>query len=65
MTVYDRIYTDLTPGMRITIADAVMRYCVPYKSAQKALRRLWRGEVVRRVREGRRYVYEGMQGRLA
>jgi hypothetical protein len=60
----DVIYRDFTPGMRLTIDGASRRYKIPYSTAQKALRRLWHGEMILRRKEGRVYVYEGKQERL-
>lgn len=64
MAVEDQIMQDLTPGMRITIAGAMTRYKCSYSTAQKALRRLWRQEVVIRLKREPKLEYEGKQERL-
>lgn len=60
------IMKDLTPGMTITIRGAVGRYHVSYGTAQKALRRLWRANFLKRIKvKGRKQLmYEGVQERL-
>ena len=65
MAIEDRIFSDLAPGMKLTIAGAAARYQVHYSTAQKALRKLWRQKFLKRhMRIGGRLEYEGKQERL-
>jgi len=58
------IIQDLTPGMKLTIQGATTRYQTSYSSAQKALRKLWQHEFLKRKKIERILEYEGVQERL-
>lgn len=64
MAMSDRIMSDFTPGMRLTIRATATRHSVAYSTAQKALRELWRNKFINRHRVGRELWYEGKQERL-
>ena len=64
MAITDQIFSDISPGMRLTIKATAKRHKVKYSTAQKALRDLWRQGFLDREKEGRVLWYEGKQERL-